>query len=154
MIRGIVLRVVRMFSAVPDGRTPLILRRHNRMITSISANRILLNPKKKTYCPIPAAIVAIPNIEDIKYNKTSITDVFFPNTFDSIEKKAPVDGYLEEAHARESMTQVAETAAISHAIRELGPAMPAAIPGTTNIPEPIVPPTPRLTSSKTPRDLL
>jgi hypothetical protein len=83
--RGIVLRVVRKFSVIPDGRTPLALRRQNMMSTRISTSRILPTPKKETYCPIPAAIVAIPNIEDIKYNMTSVTEVFLPNTFDSIE---------------------------------------------------------------------
>jgi hypothetical protein len=41
---------------------------------------------------------------------------------------------------------------MSHAKMEEGPAIPAAMPGTTKIPEPMVPPTPRLTSSTRPRD--
>jgi hypothetical protein len=65
-----------------------------------------------------------------------------------------VEGYLVEDHAKDNMTHVAEIATISHASSELGPAIPAAIPGTTNMPEPIVPPTPRLTSSKVPSDFL
>jgi len=52
------------------------------------------------------------------------------------------------------MTHVAETEAKIHANMELGPAIPAAIPGTTNIPEPIVPPRPKLTSSNSPSDTL
>ncbi len=48
------------------------------------------------------------------------------------------------------MTHDAEIATTSHAIKELGPAIPAAMPGTTKIPDPMVPPTPRLTSSKIP----
>ena len=39
-------------------------------------------------------------------------------------------------------------ATISHAQSDQAPVSRAAIPGTTKIPEPIVPPTPRLTSQK------
>ena len=52
------------------------------------------------------------------------------------------------------MTQDAEIEAKILAIIELGPAIPAAIPGTMNIPEPIVPPRPKLVSSNRPSDFL
>jgi len=55
-------------------------------------------------------------------------------------------------NARERRTEEAETATIAHAIREAGPLSRAAIPGTTKIPEPTVPPTPRLISSMSPSD--
>jgi hypothetical protein len=57
---------------------------------------------------------------------------------------------LEEALAREYITHEADNEANIHAIIELEPEIPAAIPGTINIPEPIVPPSPRLTRSKRP----
>jgi len=54
---------------------------------------------------------------------------------------------LEEAFAREYITHEADTEANIHAIITLEPEIPAAMPGTINIPEPIVPPRPRLTRS-------
>jgi hypothetical protein len=44
-----------------------------------------MNPKNDRYCPMPAAIVAIPNIEDIKYNSTREVDTLIPNIFEKIE---------------------------------------------------------------------
>jgi len=43
-------------------------------------------------------------------------------------------------------------ATISQANSDQTPVSRAAVPGTTKMPEPIVPPTPRLTSSKSPSD--
>jgi hypothetical protein len=50
--------------------------------------------------------------------------------------------------AREYITHDTDNEANIHVIIELEPEIPAAIPGTMNIPEPIVPPRPRLTRSK------
>lgn len=52
--------------------------------------------------------------------------------------------------AREYITHDTDNEANIHAIIELEPEIPAAIPGTMNIPEPIVPPRPRLTRLKRP----
>lgn len=51
-------------------------------------------------------------------------------------------------------THDADAKAKSQANIELGPAIPATMPGTMNIPEPIVPPIPKLTSSNNPSDIL
>ncbi|MDD5616809.1 MAG: hypothetical protein PHH85_11470 [Candidatus Methanoperedens sp.] len=151
---GTVFRVVRIFSVVPERETPLTLSAQNPKIIRTSMGRRFLKPKNDMYCPIPAAIVAFPNTEETMYRITIAEDIFLLNPFAIIEKKAPVEGYLDDDHANDNMTQEAEIATISHARSELGPAIPAAIPGTTNMPEPMVPPTPRLTSSNVPSDFL
>src|SRR5512139_3324032 len=69
-------------------------------------------------------------------------------------KKLLDDENLNDTAARERRTQEADTATISHAKSDHGPISFAAIPGTTKIPEPMVPPTPRLTSSSVPSDRL
>ena len=71
-----------------------------------------------------------------------------------MEQKAPVEGYLEEVFASEYIIDDAEAQAKIQANIELGPAMPADIPGTMNIPESIFPPNPKPTSSKRPSDFL
>jgi hypothetical protein len=103
------------------------------------------------YWPMPDAIVAMPKIEATRYRSMRGTAIFIPKTDSKIDKKLPVGVKCVEIYARESRTDDAETATITHATREAGPAIPAAIPGTTKIPDPIVPPTPRLTSSMRPR---
>jgi len=89
-------------SIVPERDMPLILRMQKTTIIKISMDRISWKPKNDTYCPIPAAIVAMPKIEDIRYNTTRDDHVFFPNTLENMEQKAPVEGYLEAAHARDN----------------------------------------------------
>jgi hypothetical protein len=61
---------------------------------------------------------------------------------------------LYEVFAREYITHDADNEANNQAIIELDPAIPAAIPGTINIPDPIVPPRPKLTRSNRPIDFL
>lgn len=65
-----------------------------------------------------------------------------------------MDGYLEEAFARECITVYAEAQAMIQAMMELGPATLAEILGTMNIPEPIVPPNPNAINSNRPSDFL
>lgn len=60
----------------------------------------------------------------------------------------------EEVFASAYIIDDAEAQAKIQASIELGPAMLAAIPGTINIPEPIVPPKPKPTNSKSPSDFL
>jgi len=61
---------------------------------------------------------------------------------------------LKEVFAREYITEDAEIEAKTQAINELGPAMPTGMPGTTNMPGPIVPPRPKLTNSNSATDYL
>jgi hypothetical protein len=84
----------------------------------------------------------------------SVTANRLPKTELKSEKKLFDDVNLKETYARERTTQDAEIATITHAKSDHGPLSFAATPGTTKIPEPIVPPTPRLTSSNNPSDRL
>ncbi len=75
-----------------------------------------------------------------------------PNTDSKSERKEPPEPNRPETEASERRTQEAEIATITHASRDQDPLIRAAIPGTTKIPDPIVPPTPRLTSSINPSE--
>jgi hypothetical protein len=77
-----------------------------------------------------------------------------PNTELKSEKKLLDDVNLKDTYARERRTQEADIATINQARSDHEPLSLAATPGTTKIPEPIVPPTPRLTSSNNPSDRL
>ena len=84
--------------------------------------------------------------------ETMIPETRGPKTGSKMAVKVVPDGERAWIQARDRATQQAERATMSHAKMEEGPAIPAAIPGTTKIPEPMVPPTPRLTSPTRPRD--
>ena len=63
----------------------MLIRQNIRMI-KISTNKIKLvscKPKEKIYCPIPNAIVEIPNIDETIYRKTKKIDTLLSNTFEN-----------------------------------------------------------------------
>jgi hypothetical protein len=99
-------------------------------------------------------MVEMPNTEEMRYSMMSGTATLMPNTELKSEKKLLDDVNLKDTYARERRTQDADMATINQARSDHGPLSLAATPGTTKIPEPIVPPTPRLTSSNNPKDRL
>jgi len=146
--------MVRMFSVIPENEMPMILMRQNEAMRTISMYRIEERSKNEMYCPIPAAMVETPNIDEMIYKIMRGIATRVPKTDSNRERKLFPEANRPETEASERRTQDAEMATIAHANRDHGPLSRAATPGTTKIPDPMVPPTPRLTSSINPSERL
>ena len=85
-IKGKTFIIVKIISVLTDKWSPFMFIRQKIIMIKISINKRKLmsyKPKEKIYCPIPDAIVEIPNIEDTMYRITKKIDICLPNTFEN-----------------------------------------------------------------------
>lgn len=62
--RGRIFRRVRIFSVMPEREMPAMFMAQNAEMTRISMARTCPIPKNEKYCPIPAAMVAMPKTDE------------------------------------------------------------------------------------------